>query len=285
MYKVSNETHEIWENLKPSEDFIFAKMMRNEEICRGLIEVLLDISIERIEYLEEQKTIDISLDSRSVRLDVYLRDEKGTVYNVEIQPSKSRELAKRSRYYQAMIDLNNLEKGQRFRELPDSYVIFICTYDPVGEGKMCYRYENRNIDSPEKRLGDGTCKYFFNTKAYDEGRPELMNALKFIETGDEGGEPTVLAGKMAKEYQRIKLNREWMVSYMTLYEREQERLEIARQESYEEGMEKGMEKAKEKARVDLLEMAKSLLKTGQSIDSLRTIMKLSEEEVEYVLKG
>ncbi len=75
---------QLWENLKISNDFIFAKVMRNPELCKKMLERLLGISIGRIEYLEEQKVIDISRDSKSIRLDVYLKDGEGTVYNVEI---------------------------------------------------------------------------------------------------------------------------------------------------------------------------------------------------------
>ena len=46
-------------------------MMRNEVICKGLVETLLGFKIDRIEYPEEQKSIDIAMDAKSVRLDVY----------------------------------------------------------------------------------------------------------------------------------------------------------------------------------------------------------------------
>ena len=95
---------ELWENLKISNDFMFAKVMRNPELCKGMLERLLDISIDRVEYPEEQKVIDIAKDSKSVRLDVYLKDEKGTVYNIEIQTTNSRNIPKRTRFYQGMID-------------------------------------------------------------------------------------------------------------------------------------------------------------------------------------
>ena len=63
---------------------MFAKVMRNLELCKGMVERLLDIQIDHIEYPDEQKTIDIAKDSKSVWLDVYLHDEKNTVYNLEI---------------------------------------------------------------------------------------------------------------------------------------------------------------------------------------------------------
>lgn len=90
---------QLWENLKVSNDFMFAKVMRNPELCKGILERLLDMEIEHIEYPEEQKVIDIAKDSKSVRLDVYIKDGKGTVYNVEIQTTDNRNLPKRTRYY------------------------------------------------------------------------------------------------------------------------------------------------------------------------------------------
>lgn len=37
-------------------------------------------------------------------------------------------------YCQGMIDLNILEKGEDYRNLKKSYVIFICTFDQYGKG-------------------------------------------------------------------------------------------------------------------------------------------------------
>ena len=61
-------------------------------------------------------------DARSVRLDVYIKDNKNTIYNVEMQTTNPRNLPKRSRYYQGMIDLNLIEKGENFNKLNKSYM-------------------------------------------------------------------------------------------------------------------------------------------------------------------
>ena len=115
--KITLPEEQYWENLKLSNDFMFAKVMRNSELCKELLERLLDMPIDHIEYPEEQKVIDIAKDSKSVRLDVYVKDGKGTVYNVEIQTTSNRNLPKRTRYYQGMIDLNAIEKGADYRNL------------------------------------------------------------------------------------------------------------------------------------------------------------------------
>ncbi len=85
-----------WETLPISNDFIFAKLMRNKEICKELLEALLDLSIDHITFPEEQKAIDIHADAKSVRLDVYVKDDEDTVYNIEIQTANTDDLAKRA---------------------------------------------------------------------------------------------------------------------------------------------------------------------------------------------
>ena len=172
---------QLWENLKLSNDFMFAKVMRNPELCKGILERLLDIQIDYIEYPEEQKVIDISKDSKSVRLDVYLKDEKGTVYNVEIQTTNNKNLPKRTRYYQGMIDLNAIEKGADYRGLPTSFIIFICTFDAFGEGRWKYTFKNFCEEDLKISLNDETYKVFFNTNG-TKGKisKDAKNILKFI---------------------------------------------------------------------------------------------------------
>ena len=227
--KITIPEEQLWENLRISNDFMFAKVMRNPELCKGLLERLLDIQIDHIEYPEEQKVIDISKDSKSVRLDVYLKDEKGTVYNVEIQTTSNRNLPKRTRYYAGMIDLNAIEKGADYSELPQSFVIFICTFDAFRNGRWKYTFENMCKEDNKLLLGDGTAKIFFNTTGTKgDIREDAKNILKFIENNTTEDDFTE---KLAQEVQKIKENKEWQVEYMTLLMREREK--------YKEGVAEG----------------------------------------------
>lgn len=94
-----------WEELELKDDFMFAKVMRNKTICKKMLEKILNIRIRDIEFPEEQKTIDMTVDGKSIRLDVYVEDDIHTVYDVEMQAANKGDLRKRSRYYQGMIDL------------------------------------------------------------------------------------------------------------------------------------------------------------------------------------
>ena len=66
-------------------------------------------------------------------------------------------------------------------------ILFICTFDPFGEGRYCYTFQNRCDESPELLLGDGTKKIFFNTKSREQEIPESVKRLfNYIETGNIG---------------------------------------------------------------------------------------------------
>ena len=60
-----------WKDLTFKDNFIFCKVMKNEEICRKMLEILLKIQVEKIEYIESEKTIENYYESRGIRLDVF----------------------------------------------------------------------------------------------------------------------------------------------------------------------------------------------------------------------
>ncbi len=262
---------QLWENLKISNDFMFAKVMRNPELCKVMLERLLDIQIDHIEYPEEQKVIDIAKDSKSVRLDVYLHDEKGTVYNVEMQTSNNKNLPQRARYYSGMIDLNAIEKGADYSELPKSFVIFICTFDAFGRGRWRYTFEDFCREDLKVPLNDEAYKVFFNTNG-TKGKvsKEVKNILKFIENNTTADDFTE---KLAQEVQKIKKNKEWQVEYMTLLMREREKYTEGRLEGRAEGEIRGAVQACKNFNLSFQETIQYL------IDNLNLSLQEAEENV------
>ena len=108
--------------LNLEDDFLFAKVMSNKEVCKELLEKVLEIEIEKVEMVQEQKTIDLLLESKGIRLDVYVKDENNTIYNVEMQRGRHKNLPKRLRYYQGTIDLDLISKGEDYKKLTKSYI-------------------------------------------------------------------------------------------------------------------------------------------------------------------
>ena len=98
--------------------------------------MLLGITIEQL-VIHYEKSIIYNPEYKGIRLDVYARDEKNTCYDIEMQ-LLSDALSQRSRYYHSQMDMELLERGEDYENLPDSYVIFVCDFDPFGGEKYCY---------------------------------------------------------------------------------------------------------------------------------------------------
>ena len=168
------------EELTFTDDFMFGCIMKNEHICRGVLERLLRMKIGKIEYPSLQKSISPFYESKGIRLDVYTADETH-VFDIEIQTSIPPDLGKRTRYYQSMMDSDNLLKGQNYNDLKESYVIFICLSDPFKLGLPVYTFRNICEENPSAELNDKSYKVFYNASAYEkETDKELFALLHYI---------------------------------------------------------------------------------------------------------
>ena len=163
------------------DNFVFGAVMCEEPNCRRLLEMVLDFPIERIE-VNKEKSIVYHPEYKGVRLDVYAKDEKRTHYNVEMQAIKEPALGKRARYYHSHIDMEILLSGDDYSKLPNTYVIFVCDFDPFMRGKYCYTFENLCLEDKELSMQDGAKSIFLNTrgKNNDEVPIEMIAFLDFV---------------------------------------------------------------------------------------------------------
>ncbi|MEG0689593.1 MAG: PD-(D/E)XK nuclease family transposase, partial [Hungatella sp.] len=116
-----------FQELDLKDAFLFAAALEDAETCRLVLELLLGREMGPVNVRVERSIL-FSKDMRYVRLDVYASDEVDISYDIEMQNSHKAELPKRSRYYQAEMDVASLKPGQNFSKLRPSYIIFICTY-------------------------------------------------------------------------------------------------------------------------------------------------------------
>ncbi|MBQ9518357.1 MAG: Rpn family recombination-promoting nuclease/putative transposase [Firmicutes bacterium] len=208
------------EELTIADDFMLGAVMSDPQSCKPLIEYILNVKINKIEYPELQKEIDKNYRSKSVRLDVYVEDDKNTVYDIEIQTTNKRNLAKRMRYYQGMIDLNIIDKGEDYSSLKKSFVIFICTYDPFGKDSYIYTFKNRCDEENSLVLNDGAVKMVLNAKGTKGNiSEELRHILDYIAGGIPKGE---YAKGLDAAVEDIKKSKKWGLEYMTLLMRDKE---------------------------------------------------------------
>ncbi len=254
---------------------------------QAFLERVLGIKISRMEYPKSQDTIDLSADAKSVRLDIYVEDDS-CVYNIEMQTTGNRNLPKRTRYYQGMIDLSILEKGESYKNLKRSFIIFVCTFDLFGEGRHIYSFENRCIQDLGLRLGDDATKIILNTKGtMNDITPEMKNVLDFID-GKRAADDYTKA--LEQEIESVRKNEKWRLDYMTLQMKYQEKYEQGMEQGIEKGIEQGIEKGIEQGIEKGIEqgieqgkrqMALRMLKKNQlSIEDIANYTGLMEEQVE-----
>lgn len=218
------------------------------------------------------------------------RNEEHTHYNVEMQVRKKKSLGKRSRYYHSQMVTEYLESGEEYETIPDTFVIFVCDFDPFGEGLYCYTFRNECQEDKNVRLEDGSCTIFLNTRGRNEAEvPEgLVRFLKFV-TADleesEGDFQDKLVRQFQETIRRIKTDREMGEHYMIfeemLKEEKQEgRLEARKEDILELLEELGEipEELQEKiGKLEDVTKLKSLLKMAVRADSIAAFEKETED--------
>lgn len=227
-------------------NFMFGAVMMDEENCKGFLERVLEIPIERVEVSKE-KSIVYHPEYKGVRLDVYAKDENKTRYNVEMQVEKKPALGKRSRYYQSQMDMEMLLTGEDYVELPNTYVIFICDFDPFGEGKYRYTFRTKCEESEKVDLGDGRLLLFLNTQGKNESEvpKKLVTFLKYVKEDLEGSEKDFhdpYVEQLQKCVREIKGNRGMEERFMIFEEMLRDERTAGREEGRKEGR---IENAKE----------------------------------------
>ena len=224
-----------------TDNFMFCKVIANNpELCRHLLELVLGKRIRKVDIKAAEKVIDITPESKSIRSDVYLDDDQGTVYDLEMQTSAKKNLPKRLRYYQGVIDLNLIEKGDDYDQLPESVVLFVCTFDYFDKGLPFYVFENRCEAMPELLLGDETRKIFVNPCGNREGLPEDVG--RFLDYIRDRKVTDDFTRELDQAVAKARTHKEWEVEYMNWRAYEMDfkiDKRIAREEGREEGRAEG----------------------------------------------
>ena len=145
-----------FDDLTIADDFMFCKVMQDEGICKQFLEMILAGQIGKIACLSPQNSVAAGIEAKSVRLDLLVKDEAGKSYDIEMQVSNEHNLPKRMRYYQAAIDIAFLDKGEHYKALNDSYIIFVCLFDAIGKDRPLYTFENICLEDRHTPLRDGT---------------------------------------------------------------------------------------------------------------------------------
>lgn len=221
------------------DNFMFGAVMMMPENCKDFLEMVLQTKISEV-VVSKEKSMIYHPEYKGIRLDVYANDEERTHYNVEMQVSKKPAPGRRSRYYQSQIDMELLVSGGDYEELPETYVIFLCDFDPFGQKKYCYTFSSECQECKESKLQDGRCIIFLSTygENEDEVPKELVTFLKFVKAGLQESEQNFhdeYVEKLQKTIREIKKDREMEERFMIL----EEMLKDERKEGRAEGRTEG----------------------------------------------
>lgn len=256
-----------YEELTFTDDFMFCKILtKHQDLCKQLIEIILNVKIRKIEVELNQYPIELTYDGRGIRLDVYVEDDEGTVYDIEMQTTKKKDLPRRTRYYQGMIDLNLIERGASFSELKKSYIIFICTESPFESNLPIYTFKNVCQEDNAILLDDDAVKVIVNAEGEtSRANPEVKALLDYITTQAVESDFTKKINNAVSEAID---HQEWRSEYMTLAMRLNEERLAGRDEGRLEG-------AHEKA----LQVYKNCIERGMDKDNALAIAGISEAEL------
>ena len=226
------------------DNFMFGAVMMDEDNCKGLLERVLELPIERVE-ISREKSIVYHPEYKGVRLDVYAKDESQTRYNVEMQVEKKPALGKRSRYYQSQMDMEMLLAGEDYAELPNTYVIFICDFDPFGKGKYRYTFQTTCRESPKADLEDGRTIVFLNAHGKNESEvpKELVTFLNYVKEDLAGSEKEFhdpYVEQLQKFVRNVKKSREMEERFMIFEEMLKEERAAGREEGIVTGRAEGL---------------------------------------------
>ena len=204
---------------------MFDLLMTNEELCRELLEVVLDAPVSNIEYIIAENDIRPTLTNHGVRLDAYVKTEN-EVCNIEMQTVKRAKLGRRLRFYQGAMDTLALRRGEHYGNLPPCYIVFICLHDPFNAGLPVYTLDVKCQENTSVKTDHGFTWIVLAAPAWDRLPPgRLRNLLHYIATGEAGDDR--FATKLAAAVRAANGDEAWRKEKMALLTFEED-MEIQR---------------------------------------------------------
>ena len=269
--------------LNLTDRFLFDEVIEDPQTHRDILSIIFGREIPLLTKSETEKEMRVSPQIRSVRMDVFSMDEEGTVYNTEMQDKRKSDLAKRSRYYQALLDTNLLEPGiPNYNLLNTTYIILITTFDLFGYGKYQYTFEARCREEPGCVLENQAVRIFLNTRGKNDSEvsEELVSFLHYIENttdvmAENSGSERIK--RIHNRVRKVKVSEEVGVKYMQAWEEKYYEREEGREEGRIEGREEG-------AKAKLQEQIRKKLEKGKSVEKIADELEESIETIEKIIE-
>lgn len=241
------------------DDFMTIVFDRNIQATELLLKIILqrtDLKVLKVTAQREYKSP--ITDGRSIELDIYAEDKEGKIYDIEVQRADAGAEVRRARFHSSMLDTKMLKSSQKFKEIHDSYVIFITENDYMKEGLPLYHVE-RVIQETQTPFKDGSHIIYVNGSYKNDDDPigKLMHDFRCTSSAD------MFYNELKDTVKHFK-------------ETEGGRSQMC----------KAMEERIERERIEtLFQLVKSLMKNTQwSVNRAMKALDVSEEDKERLLK-
>ena len=237
-----------YEELNLMDSFLFESVTENPEkavvVAKPIIERATGRRVKTLVVHSQKDLKGINVNRHGIRMDVYTEEIQETqdgsevicVYDIEPNNYYDKDIPRRNRYYQSMIDSKLLPTGEMYKKLPDMFSIWILPYDPFGDDRMVYTVKNIVTENNQIVYNDGVTKIFLYIKGTIGGSEDLKNLLHFMENPVRDNAVDDELTAIMDIVDVIKSDPEERKRYMGLMGV----IEYERRDAYQEGQEEGL---------------------------------------------
>lgn len=179
------QQRELVRSFNLMDDDFFAVVMQDKKAFEVMLRILTQRNDLIVKEVRTQYNIR-NLVGHSVILDGFAEDSQGKLYNVEVQVENNDYHPKRIRYYQSNIDMSMFEKGKKYSELLDLYLIFISEFDMFRKNQSHYEVERTLKGFDDYDVSNGVHELYFNTAVKDD--TEISEFLQYFKNSDSSND-------------------------------------------------------------------------------------------------
>lgn len=190
-------------------------------------------------------------------------DNQGRIYDIEMQVARQDFIGKRLRYYQAQLDKHSIDRGMNYTEIKDTYIIFLCPYDPFYHNYTRYEFSPHEDHNPSIKLETGAHWIFLNSKGSDKDINKRLQQFLDLMNGKIDDADAFIA-QLNKEINRYVGSQRWRDDKM--------KLDIIKQDSERKGIKAGVKLGKKDA------IKKNTIRLRQMGADDATIFKMLKED-------
>ena len=213
----NKDVNELIDHLTLFDDDLMSRVFdKNTEATELILRIILgrDIKVVSVEGQEEFKSPEVG--GRNITLDVHAIDVNGEEIDIEVQGNSEGAHIRRARYHSSMVDSRILKEGQAFKELKDSYVIFIYKHDKFRKGLPLYHID-RYVRETNELFEDGSHIIYVNGNY--KGDDEIGQLMKDFHQQDPDNMYYDALAQGVKHFKETEKGRDQMCEAVEKYAR------------------------------------------------------------------